>query len=331
MRQLHSPRYPTVFSGLSISTVREWFDENFKLLAKVKARWMSGAPAKRGISRSYALAQESVLEDYLIRIFQKRRDSGQVVNSIVAASIFRSILTQRAPHLLQRMSLSRRWVRQWLQFKCGFTYKKATTSGQKLPEDWEAQVSLMIDRAAAVIATHKVAHPSLVINWDQSAVILMPSPMYTYHSKKDKHVGIVGQDEKRQVTAVVAGTLSGELLPLQMIFTGQDSNALKQKSVPELPQPLASRIISDGWHLTQTKNHWSSQKSMIDYVERIIDPWVLARRTEHRCPESHVLLLFDCWSVHKSAEFLGWMKTQRPTIMWCSSLQVAQARLSLLT
>ena len=34
---------------------------------------------------------------------------------------------------------------------------------------------------------------------------------------------VVGLEEKRQITAVVASTLNGELLPLQLIFQGQDT------------------------------------------------------------------------------------------------------------
>jgi DDE superfamily endonuclease len=311
VRSLRRPGYPAVFESLSATTVREWYD-GYRLKPSVERRWKSGAPAQRGIGRCYALATVSTLEQYLIDIFTRRRDSGHVVNSIVAVSILRSVISARAPHLLDRMSLSRRWVRQWLRCKCGFTYKKATTSGQKLPTDWKKQVDLMIDRAAAVVSVHKVAHPSLVINWDQSAVVLMPTPVYSYHSKKDKHVSVVGQDEKRQITAVVAGALSGEVLPLQLIFTGQDKNAQKKQAVPSLSSILSTRIIQDGWDLTQTHNHWSSQQSMLDYVQKIIDPWVKRKREEHNCLDSHVLLLFDCWSVHKSKEFMDWMRAERP-------------------
>jgi hypothetical protein len=311
VRSLRKPGNPSVFDSLSVSTVREWFD-GYRLKPAVEKRWKTGAPAKRGIGVRCALEEDSGLEQYLIGIFRQRRESGHVVNSIVAASIMHSVISLRAPHLLERMGLSRRWVRQWLRCKCGFTYKKATTSGQKLPTDWEKQVERMIDRAAGVVSVHKVAHPSLVINWDQSAVILMPTPVYSYHSKKDKHVSVAGQDEKRQITAVVAGTLSGEVLPLQLIFTGQDSNTQKKQAVPSLSSPLSTHIIQDGWDLTQTHNHWSSLQSMLDYVQKIIDPWVAKKRVEHQCPDSHALLLFDCWSVHKSQDFMDWMREERP-------------------
>lgn len=310
----NNPSNPSILRKLSKSTVRGWFntDCNLKLLDHVRMKWESGKSRLGGMGAPYSLADHSELEMFLLAIFKKRRENGLVINSSVAVPILRTVIQQRAPQLLERMALSRRWVRHWLRRRGGFTYKKATTSGQKLPADWESQVEAMIDRAAAVVITKKVAHPSLVINWDQSAVMLMPTSTYTYHDKKDKHVSVTGQDDKRQITAVVAATLEGELLPLQMVFQGQEANRSQHKAVPVLEPSLSNRITYAGWHLTQTPNHWSSQVSMRDYVDFIIVPFVKAKRAQHNCPLSPALLMFDCWSVHKSAEFLGWMKSTHP-------------------
>lgn len=312
VKSLRKPSNPEIFDQLSRSTVRGWFDADFRLKKDVRLKWEAGMPRLGGIGASYSLADHAPLEQFLIDIFRKRRESGLVVNSNVAVPILRSVIKQRAPQLLDDMALSRRWVRQWLRTRCGFTYKKATTSGQKLPVDWERQVETMIDRAAAVVITKKVAHPSLVINWDQSAIMLMPTSTYTFHDKRDKHVSVTGQDDKRQITAVVGVTLEGELLGLQLIFQGQERNRKQHKAVPVLDPNFVLRLAHAGWHLTQTPNHWSSQQSMRDYVDFVITPFVRAKRQLHNCPNSPALLLFDCWSVHKSHEFLAWMKEQHP-------------------
>jgi len=313
LNSLQKPSNPEILQRLTISTMKGWFDSDFKLLPHIRRRWEERRPKLGGIGRQYSLAGHTDLECHLINIFVKRREGGLVVNSNVAVPIMRAVIQQRAPQLLERMSLSRRWVRQWLRKKCNFTYKKGTTSGQKLPADWQAQVETMIDRATGMVVRHNVEHPSLVINWDQSAVMLVPAAKSTYHHRKNKHVSITGQDEKRQITMVVGGTLEGDLLPFQLIFAGQETNRQQHRAVPALDPATALRIQSAGWHLTQTPNHWSSQQSMRDYVDLIITPWVNTKRAQHKCPDSHVLLLFDCWSVHKSEEFLGWMKTSYPT------------------
>ena len=161
----NNPVAPKIMQKLTRGTVREWFDADFKLKPGVKLKWESGRSKVGGMGASYSFADQSELEIYLLAIFNKRRESGLIINSSVAVPIMRTVIQQRAPQLLERMALSRRWVRHWLRCRAGFSYKKATTSGQKLPADWEVQVALMIDRAAAVVITKNVAHPSLVINW----------------------------------------------------------------------------------------------------------------------------------------------------------------------
>src|SRR5579862_6661325 len=108
----------------------------------------------------------------------------------------------------------------------------------------------------------------------------MPAPKHTYHHVKDKQVPIVGQEEKRQITAVVASTLEGGLLPLQLIFKGQDKNKKERKAVPSLGEVDTKRTRN--WHLTQTYNHWSTLESMKDYIRLIIHPWVQAKAREHK-------------------------------------------------
>ena len=298
----NNPGSPKILQKLTRGTVREWFGADFKLKPGVRLKWESGKSKVGGMGAPYSLADHSELEIYLLAIFNKRRESGLIINSSVAVPIMRTVIQQRA----------RRWVRHWLRCRAGFSYKKATTSGQKLPTDWEVQVALMIDRAAALVITKKVAHPSLVINWDQSALMLVPTSTYTYHSKTDKHVSVTGQDDKRQITALVGLTLEGELLPLQLIFQGQEHDRSQHKAVPVLDSTLSQRVTYAGWHLTQTPNHWSSQISMRDYVDYVVVPFVKTKRQKYNCPDSPALLLFDCWSVHKSVEFLGWMKTEHP-------------------
>ena len=66
-------------------------------------------------------------------------------------------------------------------------------------------------------------------------------------------------------------------------------------------------VKKERWHLTQTRNHWSSFDSMMDYFHLIIAPFVRRRGQELGVKEPHCVLLIDCWSVHKSSDFLHWL------------------------
>ena len=58
-----------------------------------------------------------------------------------------------------------------------------------------------------------------------------------------KRVEIVAIDDKHQITAVLACTLDGIFLPVQMIFQGKTEKCHSRVSIP-----------SD-WHITHTDNH----------------------------------------------------------------------------
>ena len=298
-----------VFEGLTESTVRSWYEpRSYTLKESVEKRWKGGAVQRTG--RPSFIKSHPMVEEYVIDALTNIRAAGGTVNSIIIASFFRGIISARYPQLLEEYKLSRRWCRWWFRKTLAWSFKRGTTSGQKLPPDWEEQMDRMAKRVSARAAQHQITHPCFIINWDQTGVLLMNSHKYTYHNTKEKQVPIVGADEKRQITAVVASTLGGDLLPLQLIFKGQDKNKKQQKSVPTLREVDAKRTA--GWHLTQTSNHWSSLESMKDYIRHIIRPWVQAKGREHNIKYPHCVLLLDCWSVHTSKDFRSWIAEAYP-------------------
>jgi len=74
--------------------------------------------------------------------------------------------------------------------------------------------------------------PELIFNWDQTEINLVPSALWTMNKKGEKRVAIAGHLDKRQITAVICGSLVGELLPMQLIYWGEN-----QKMSPGLPIP----------------------------------------------------------------------------------------------
>ena len=82
------------------------------------------------------------------------------------------------------------------------------------------------------IAKLKDIPPELVINWDQTAVKYVPVSLWTPEKKGAKCVEIVSTDDKRQITATVAGTMSGEFLPAQLIYGGKTSACLPKIDFP---------------------------------------------------------------------------------------------------
>ena len=93
---------------------------------------------------------------------------------------------------------------------------------------------------------------------------------------------IAGKDDKRQLTAVFAGSMSGESLPPQLIYQGKTTRCLPHYDFPA------------GWHLIYSPNHWSNEETMKEYIEHIILPYIHGKRKQLKLADDYpALLTFD--------------------------------------
>lgn len=193
LKKLHHDCYHNTYVDLSYTTMRRWFDrKTLQLHPDVQKRWEERKGRQWGSGTPYILGTVPEVEAYIIKALQHMRTASQCINSRVISALIKAVLLEKAPDMLNQFAVSRRWCRYWVRRKLDWSYKKGSTSGQKLPRDWEDQVRRMIQRSAIAVKSHNVRHPSLVINWDQSSVnIMSPSP-YTYERKKSKQVPILG-------------------------------------------------------------------------------------------------------------------------------------------
>lgn len=102
----------------------------------------------------------------------------------------------------------------------------------------------------------------LILNWDQTGIKIMPCSTWTMDQQGAKRVELFGVNDKHQITAVFCGTLLGDFLPVQVIYKGKTPHCYPRFTFPS------------GWHVTHSPNHWSTEQTMIQYVEHIIGPYV---------------------------------------------------------
>ena len=122
--------------------------------------------------------------------------------------------------------------------------------------------------------------PELVFNWDQTGISIVPGSSWTMEAKGSKRVEIVGISNKRQITVVFCGAMTGEFLPPQLIYQGKTSACLPCYKFP-----------SD-WHVTCTQNHWSNEDKMKAYIELIIVPYVVCKCKELKVSSDQPALMF---------------------------------------
>ncbi len=125
--------------------------------------------------------------------------------------------------------------------------------------------------------------PDLIINWDHTGIHYVPVSNWILAPEGSKRVAIAGADDKRQITAVFAGTKSGKFLPPQIIYAGKTKKCLPSVKFPE------------NWHVTHTENHWANEITTGDYIKLIIVlPYVIQTRKHLSLAENHpALVIFD--------------------------------------
>ena len=119
------------------------------------------------------------------------------------------------------------------------------------------------------------------MNWDQTAINLVPSSPLTMETKGKKRVEIAGLHDKRQITAVFCGTVEHHFLPLQLIYGGKTQCCHPVYDFP------------DNWCITNCENHWSNEETMIEYIQGIIVPNVEGVRQMLGKNDQAALAIFD--------------------------------------
>ena len=147
----------------------------------------------------------------------------------------------------------------------------------------------------AAVVTMEDVPPELVLNWDQTGIHLVPASTWRMDKEGSKRIEMSGVNGKRQITAVFCGTLTGDFLPLQLIYKGKSARChplqliYKGKSARCHPR---FRFLSD-WHVTHSPKHLSTEETMVQYINEIVVPYVEAQRDAFDVPSQTALAIMD--------------------------------------
>ena len=78
--------------------------------------------------------------------------------------------------------------------------------------------------------------PELIINWDQTGAEV-PTSEWALAEEGSKQVTVIGKEDKREMTVPLSCTMSGFLLPPNLIYCG------KTNAIPTLLSPLDGMFI----------------------------------------------------------------------------------------
>ena len=120
----------------------------------------------------------------------------------------------------------------------------------------------------------------LILNWDQTAINYVPIFNWTMAKKGTHKVSIAGIDNKRQITLVLAATMTGKLLPIQLVYQGKTKESLLPVDFPA------------SWDVTFSLNHWCNEITMDSYIRKIICPCIVETRPEGIMLQILIIILF---------------------------------------
>ncbi|THU79608.1 hypothetical protein K435DRAFT_697428 [Dendrothele bispora CBS 962.96] len=233
------------------------------------------------------------------------------------------IITKTAPELFDielgdgtKFRCSETFVRRYLRNHLKWSLRTGTRAAQKLPPNYEELLKEAFLREALFIRNYNIP-AALRVNTDQTQSVYAPSTKMTWNQSGVKQVDISGHDEKRAFTLVPSISASGEVLPMQAIYKGGTAQSCPNAQTPAFKE--AKRL---GFLLEPSKmdTYWSNIDTMKNLVSKIIAPYF--ERTKKQLDLSdaqqksqYSMWKIDCWSVHRSEEFLTWMKENHPQII----------------
>jgi hypothetical protein len=231
------------------------------------------------------------------------RDAGAAVHGYTVQLCVRAlIICAEKPELLScddgedgKFSASRQWAYAWLK-RHDFTVRKATKATPKKNPDPKV-IQGFQHRVALAVSEHKIPK-ELCANFDQTACYLVPVAESTFNSKGSKQVSIRFSGDKRNITALLSGSATGHFLPEQLIFQGKTDRCHPAASLP------------NSWVVSHSTTHWSSDDTMKEWMEKIAIPWREKCIFKLHLPQKQrALLIFDCWSKHKTKWWLDLCKS----------------------
>ena len=210
--------------------------------------------------------------DQKVQLYLKKvRDAGGIVSAAIAVAAARGILVScdcsKLAEFGGHIDLGRHWAYGLLD-RMKFVRRKATTAKSKhTPKDFASLKESFLDDVVATVTMEEIPM-ELILNWDQTGIKMVPSSGWTMDRQGAKRVEVSGVNDKRMITAVFCGSLTGDFLPLQLIYKGKTNRCHPRFQFPP------------DWHITQSPKHWSTEQTMVEYIEEIIIPYIESKRAD---------------------------------------------------
>ena len=285
-------RFRGDFPDLSESTVRGFKSKYLAATKKMQTgEIVTSIPSqKRG--RPLTLGElDGAVQEYIRAL----RKAGTPVSTEVILAAAEGIVVAQDRTLLQvhggSIVLTRGWALSLMK-RMGLVKRRGSTQGKKSVSSTEYQHlrSTYLHQISGIVAVHKIP-PEMVVNWDQSGISIVPTCNWTMEQEGASRVEIAGLNDKRQITVTFAASLSGDLLPPQVLYQGKTERCHPSFTFP------------DGYDIWHSPNHWANGDTVVRYINNVILPYFRQVRAEKGLLDTQPgLCIYDVFKGHKKNE-----------------------------
>lgn len=259
-------------------------------------------PKKRG--RPLLIGEE--LDGQVREYVKELRKLGVVINAHVVIAVGMGLVINKNANLLVEngghISLEKHWAK-YLLARMGFVKRRGNTKSKVSVEQFDELKELFLLEFNNAVEMDEVPQ-QLVINWDQTGINYVPVSSWTMEQEGSKRVELLGKDDKRQLTALFACSMSGDFLPIQLVYQGKTI-----KCLPKFKFPV-------DWDVTYTSNHWCNELTMHQYISKIILPYIHNKREELKLPpDQPAVLIFDNFKGQCTSELLTLLDTNNISVI----------------
>ena len=211
-----------------------------------------------------------LLDEMVQRYIRAYRSRGGPVNSLIAVSVAKVLITRNPQLNLGHLDLdSSSWAKSLFK-RMGFTRGMKTTGKVEIPEGAKQEAELLfLHKIVTLIEEHNITE-SLVMNLDQTPLKYVPVSHNTMTKKGVKSVSIAGSGDKRGITGTFVITLDGKT----------------KQSLPRYKFP-------ESFSLSVNPKHFSNTEESIKIINEIVVPYVEKEREKLGDKGQSALLILD--------------------------------------
>ena len=210
------------------------------------------------------------------------RENGAIVNTSIVIAVAKGIIMKDTslPCVDAMSYLTKDWAKYLMQ-RMGLVKRRASTKAKVDVKNFDELKGNFLGDIKNVMLMDEIPQ-ELIINFDQTGINYIPISSWTMEEAGKKRVEIIGKDDKRQITAVFGASMSGDFLPVQLVYQGKSKKCLPPFEFP--PE----------WDINFSENHWSNEHTMLCYFRKVVFPYLNKKRAELNLPSDYpALLLFD--------------------------------------